>query len=293
MLVMEYLPVSLTKCMTKIPDELKYSVLFDVANGLSYLHQKQPPVIHRDLTANNILLTANFTAKISDLGVSRLIDKFKDKKFSTTPGTPIVMPPEALDHKPVYNHKLDVFSYGCLIIHVFTGQFPEPTNQFLPKPNDPGSFVMVTEWDRRSSYVKQISNDNKLLPFAKQCLSNAPTNRPEINTISEVIKHLLSEYEGSLKYFLIDKCIHSMLIPCITDAPKVQLNGIDVPNIRACPNCGKVIEHTTIGDKFVHCPRCKVCYCFVCLEFKEVCVKSSLDCFSGKCAKIAPKQTVI
>lgn len=291
MLIMEYVPLSLSQYMTNLPNQSKLSVLLDVANGLAYLHHKQPPVIHRDLTANNVLLTANFTAKISDLGVSRLIDKFNDETFTTAPGTPIVMPPEALNHKPVYDHKLDVFSYGCLIIHLLTGQFPVPTSQFVPKPSDPGSFIQVSEWDRRADYIIQIPADNKLIPVAKQCLTNAPAGRPDIKVVSQFVEQLLSEYPGSLMYFLSKTCIHNMVVPCITQAPDIKLNGTDVPNIRACPNCGKVVEHTTIGGKFVECPRCKTWYCFICLNLKDVCLKSSPS--SGTCVIVAPKQNVI
>uniref|UniRef100_A0A1X7UAN3 Protein kinase domain-containing protein n=1 Tax=Amphimedon queenslandica TaxID=400682 RepID=A0A1X7UAN3_AMPQE len=135
MLVMEYLPLSLTQCLEReeLPLQMKYSILLDVAKGLCYLHGKRPPIVHRDLTANNVLLTSSYSAKISDLGVSRLADTFKKHHLTTVPGNAMVMSPEALNHNPVYDHKLDVFSYGCLILHVLTGQLPQPTDQFVPE----------------------------------------------------------------------------------------------------------------------------------------------------------------
>ena len=48
-------------------------ILYDVSKGLQYLHSLTPPLIHRDLTAPNILLTEDLTAKIGDLGVSRYV----------------------------------------------------------------------------------------------------------------------------------------------------------------------------------------------------------------------------
>ena len=68
-LVMEYLPTNLTSCIEQygiLPKEIGYSILYDVALGLCYLHGQTPPIIHRDLSSNNVLLTANMTAKISD-----------------------------------------------------------------------------------------------------------------------------------------------------------------------------------------------------------------------------------
>ena len=169
MLIMEYLPLSLTQCLEthqNLPLQIKYSILLDVAKGLNYLHCKRFPIVHCDLTANNILLTSNFIAKISDLGVSRMIDTFKKQQLTKVPGNFLVMPPEAFEDNPIYDHKLDVFSYGCLILHVFTHQWPEPTYQYVRKQNNPNSFMLITEWNRRLKYTTAISSDKPFLPFA-------------------------------------------------------------------------------------------------------------------------------
>ena len=204
MLVMEYLPLSLTQCLEReeLPLQMKYSILVDVAKGLCYLHGKRPPIVHRDLTANNVLLTSSYSAKISDLGVSRLTDMFKKHHLTRAPGNPVVMPPEALRDNPVYDHKLDVFSYGCLILHVLTGQFPQPTNQFVPEPGqkpEPGkrascTYIKVSEWDRRSSCIENIPKENELLPLAKQCLNDESTDRPEITNALLTIQQVLLKY---------------------------------------------------------------------------------------------------
>ena len=196
MLVMEYLPLSLTQCLEREepPLQMKYSILVDVAKGLCYLHGKRPPIVHRDLTANNVLLTSSYSAKISDLGVSRLADTFKKHHLTTAPGNAMVMPPEALEDNPVYDHKLDVFSYGCLILHVLTGQFPQPTNQFVQELGKEKLFKKVSEWDRRSNYIKNIPKEKELLPLAKRCLNDAPTGRPEMIDSYRFVEQLLLKY---------------------------------------------------------------------------------------------------
>ena len=76
-LVMEFLPTNLTSCIEQysiLPKEISYSILHDVALGLCYLHSQTPPIVHRDLSSNNVLLTPNMTAKISDLGVARILN---------------------------------------------------------------------------------------------------------------------------------------------------------------------------------------------------------------------------
>ena len=196
MLVMEYLPFSLTQCLERedveegLPLQMKYSILLDVAKGLCYLHGKSPPIVHRELTANNVLLTSSYTAKISDLGVSRLADTFRTHKpLTTTPGNAIVMPPEAITDKPVYNHKLDVFTYGCLIIHVLTREFPVPTDAYKRQ-----LFFLqrkVPECDRRLKYIQKIPKENEILPLAKQCLDDDPNRRPDMIEALQFVEQVL------------------------------------------------------------------------------------------------------
>ena len=81
-LLMEYLPYNLDSVLegalgqeVEISLAMKCSILFDVSLGLNYLHTFHPPVIHRDITGRNILLSSGMVAKISDLGVARLVDR--------------------------------------------------------------------------------------------------------------------------------------------------------------------------------------------------------------------------
>ena len=192
---MEYLPLSLTQCLETQENlllQIKYSILLDVAKGLNYLHCKRPPIIHRDLTANNILLTSNFIAKISDLGVSRMADTFKRQQLTKAPGNIVVMPPEALKDNPSYDHKLDVFSYGCLILHIFTHQWPEPTDQYVPDTQHQGKHILIPEQSRRKKYTTAISSDNPFLPFAKSCLDNDPNERPTMSDAIICAEHAVS-----------------------------------------------------------------------------------------------------
>ncbi len=81
-LVMEYLPYCLDSLLdpeegaerVDIPLLTKCSILCDTAQGLNHLHARRPPVIHRDLTARNVLLTAAMRGKVADLGVARILN---------------------------------------------------------------------------------------------------------------------------------------------------------------------------------------------------------------------------
>ncbi len=119
-IVMERLKMSVDDLLEDaqaIPLPVKISILTDTCSGLVYLHGMESPIIHRDLTARNVLLTSSLTAKITDLSNSRMVS-FKQGQFAQTltkaPGTTVYMPPEALHESHGYGASLDVFSFGHL-----------------------------------------------------------------------------------------------------------------------------------------------------------------------------------
>ena len=126
LLVMERLETSLDDLLEHIPNlplSLKRSVLEDVASGLLYLHNRPSPVIHRDLTSKNVLLTSSLVAKITDMGNSRIVDLRGGqvaRTLSKLPGTLVYMPPEARDDVHRYGPSLDIFSFGHLALYTLT-----------------------------------------------------------------------------------------------------------------------------------------------------------------------------
>ena len=137
-MVMEMMADSLTSFVykhEKIPVHIRYSIVRDVSLGLCYLHNHDPPIVHRDLSPNNVLLTAHHVAKISDLGVAKVIKADSRKTMTKAPGTIDFMPPESLANSPIYGPPMDVFSFAGIILHTFNQQWPRPTEQvqFDPK----------------------------------------------------------------------------------------------------------------------------------------------------------------
>lgn len=188
-LVMEYMPAALTDSIERygrLPTEICYSVLRDVALGLHYLHARSPAIIHRDLTANNVLLSAGMTAKISDLGMAKIINlspSQRSHRMTVCPGTLSYMPPESLTANPVYDTRLDSFSFGVLMIHIFCGEWPVASEYLQPDPKNPGQLYPLTEVERRHKYLRVLGNSHPLLDLIRNCLSNMPSRRPSSTTI--------------------------------------------------------------------------------------------------------------
>ena len=190
-MVMELMDTSLREFVKKpnISMELKISILHDVSQGLSFLHCRASPIIHRDLSPNNILLSCDAVAKIGDLGVARVV-KATQSRLSKAPGTAHFMPPEALTDNPKYSTGLDIFSYGGLILHVVNQEWPEPTDA-IEYDREMNPIKMLTEIERRQKYLDLMIVRAKLLkPLVVQCLHNDPTKRPTTANVLEVLENI-------------------------------------------------------------------------------------------------------
>ena len=111
-------------------------IMLDVAEGLNYLHQHD--IVHRDLASKNILLTQERRAKIADLGVAKAFESYS-MMATAEPGTPLYAAPETYSVNPfkkktVYTVKVDVFSFGAVLLEVIIGPYIQKLNGDLPQP---------------------------------------------------------------------------------------------------------------------------------------------------------------
>ena len=199
-LVVEFLPINLTSCIERygiLPKEISYSILHDMALGLCYLHSQTPPIIHRDLSSNNVFLTPNMTAKISDLGVARILNltPLQVSRMTQTPGTPAYMPPEVMVANPKYDTSVDEFSYGIIMIHMFSGQWPEP--QVGQTQVEGGKLIPVTEAERREVFLKVIEDGHPLMDLIYMCINNDPQLRPHADEISGRVNQIALQFPAS------------------------------------------------------------------------------------------------
>ena len=175
----------------------KFSLLCNVASGLSFLHNQSPVIVHRDLTSKNVLLDTSLTAKITDFGNSRIIDLDSDltpESMTAQPGTLDYMPPEAFGENPTYDIKLDMFSFGHLALFILTGAI----NKLLPLKNVTQCGMQLrTEWERRYSYHESLfsllGKNHSFLHTVQQCLSDDPTKRSS----ASVVRVQLIELSGT------------------------------------------------------------------------------------------------
>ncbi|XP_064386615.1 LIM domain kinase 2-like isoform X3 [Halichondria panicea] len=182
-LVMERMYTNLEDCLkqySNIEMWLKVSILLDISQGLLYLHSRG--VVHRDLTAANILLTTSFHAKIADLGVSRIINVHHQQ--SMIPGALGYMPPEALTEIPKYGSALDVFSFGVLILFVVLQKFPQYYDDLVTPE---GLIHKESHIQKRSKWINMLPSDHPFVQLICDCLQDVPERRPTTNNLNYML----------------------------------------------------------------------------------------------------------
>ncbi|CAH6891924.1 receptor-interacting serine/threonine-protein kinase 2 isoform X1 [Phodopus roborovskii] len=142
-IVTEYMPNgSLNELLhrkTEYPDiawPLRFRILHEIALGVNYLHNMNPPLLHHDLKTQNILLDNEFHVKIADFGLSKWrmmsLSQSRSSKSAPEGGTIIYMPPENYEpgQKSRASVKHDIYSYAIIMWEVLSRKqpFEEVTN---------------------------------------------------------------------------------------------------------------------------------------------------------------------
>ena len=143
-------------------------------------------------------------AKITDFGMSKLASvNPRMTALTLCPGNVLYMSPEALDEAKTYTAKLDVFSFGVIVIQILTRQFPNPTDRFRTAyvaEFDEEVWRVVPETERREAHLKLIPDTHSLKPLALQCLKKKERQRPSAVQLSERLSELKqsSQYRESM-----------------------------------------------------------------------------------------------
>ena len=128
-LLSELLECSLTDVLDchhcSVPYHREMDIALGIARGIGFLHGQSPPIVHRDLSSNNILLAADYAIKIADLGVAKSMDNLICSKM---PGTPHYMPPEVTQPCPL-SVSIDLFSFAVLLVQLETREHPKPGDE--------------------------------------------------------------------------------------------------------------------------------------------------------------------
>jgi serine/threonine-protein kinase len=115
-----------------LPDTI--AILRDVARALAYAHERG--VVHRDIKPENILLSGG-AAVVTDFGIAKALASARVgdagtevagrstvTQVGTAVGTPAYMAPEQIAGDPSIDHRVDLYSFGCLAYELLSGKTP-------------------------------------------------------------------------------------------------------------------------------------------------------------------------
>ena len=174
-LLMELMDESLTHFLESSPGDIPYHIQvnlsYDIAQALAFLHANG--IVHRDLSSNNVLLIAGSRAKVTDFGM----DRYTDMSDSLTKAS-VYMPPEIFKEPPEYTAKLDVFSYGVMLVQLLTRESPQPTDRCKKQGIGRKKKQTVSEIERRQAHISVIDHSHPLRTVALKCLQDEHTARP-------------------------------------------------------------------------------------------------------------------
>ncbi|KAK8999442.1 hypothetical protein V6N11_070609 [Hibiscus sabdariffa] len=175
----------------------RIEIIKGIAHALSYLHHDcSPPIVHRDISSNNVLLNSNFQAFVADFGTARMLD-LDSSNQTVLVGTRGYIAPE-LAYTMVVTQQCDVYSFGVVALETLTGNHPGEVLSRLSSPSSLADTKLVDVLDNRLPLpTSQLVAENLVhvatLTFA--CLNQQPRSRP---SMKEVCKEFLCR-RASLK----------------------------------------------------------------------------------------------
>ncbi|KAJ7517917.1 hypothetical protein O6H91_21G045900 [Diphasiastrum complanatum] len=182
----------------------RYHIALGAAEGLAYLHHDyNPPILHCDVKSNNILLDANYEARVADFGLAKILQACgKAVSMSNIAGTYGYIAPEYAYSLKV-NEKSDIYSFGVVLLELVTGKKPMQP-QFVDG-------VDIVKWVRtniqRKSEAQQLLDTRLGNVFLEEmltvlrvgllCTNELPLERPSMREVVQMLQEANPKQIGS------------------------------------------------------------------------------------------------
>ncbi|XP_059629661.1 wall-associated receptor kinase 2-like [Cornus florida] len=182
--------------VSSMPWELRLRIAVETAGALAHMHSFPINIIHRDVKSANILLDDQYTAKVSDFGVSRLVPLDQTQLPTLVQGTFGYLDPEYF-YSGLLTKKSDVYSFGVVLVELLTGK-----NVFsLDRPEEDRGLAMYFISSLKEGHLLQILEDRVkkeghaeqlkgVTEVAKKCLRLKGRKRPTMKEVKEELEAL-------------------------------------------------------------------------------------------------------
>ncbi|ESR49814.1 MDIS1-interacting receptor like kinase 2 [Citrus sinensis] len=191
-LIYEYMEMGSLFCVLRTDEEAigldwtkRVNIVKGMAHALSYLHHHcTPPIVHRDISSNNILLNSELEAFVADFGIARLLN-FDSSNRTLLAGTFGYIAPE-LAYTMIVTEKCDVYSFGVVALEVLVGRHPEALLSSSSSSLDKNIKLIDLLDPRLPPPGDQMIRQDIILvsTVVFSCLRSQPKSRPTMQLVS-------------------------------------------------------------------------------------------------------------
>lgn len=181
-LVMPFCPRGTSSMVGNVDEKTLWKFLHDVANGLAYLHNQTPPIVHQDIKPDNILQTQSGDFVITDFGISKQMRATLHSTANNSSGAIAYMGPERFSGDYQTIKASDIWSLGATLYELATGRLPFEgrggsfLNAGADLPNLPEQF---------SSEINHVM---------RSCMAKEPWERPSASQLVEISDNILKRH---------------------------------------------------------------------------------------------------
>ncbi|CAL5083174.1 unnamed protein product [Urochloa decumbens] len=180
--------------------DLRYRIALGIAKGLAYLHEGcEDCIIHCDIKPANILLDAEFCAKIADFGMAKLLGREFNSALTTIRGTMGYLAPEWVSGQRI-TRKADVYSFGIVLLEIISGRrttkrLKSGSHRYFPlyaasQLNEAGDVLCLL--DRRLEGNANVKELDVACRVACWCIQDEENDRPSMGQVVRMLEGVLN-----------------------------------------------------------------------------------------------------
>ncbi|KAK9156062.1 hypothetical protein Sjap_003542 [Stephania japonica] len=190
---------------------IRYQIAIGIARGIAYLHDEcRDYIIHCDIKPENILLDADFTPKVADFGLAKLVCREFSRVITTMRGTIGYMAPEWSSGVAITT-KADVYSFGMMLFEIISGrrnlkQSKDGKAWFFPtwaanKVISEGQPVLSI-LDSKLEGSADVEELTRAFRVACWCIQEEAVQRPSMGQVVQILKGLLEANPPPIQSYL-------------------------------------------------------------------------------------------
>ncbi|XP_021815793.1 probable leucine-rich repeat receptor-like protein kinase At5g49770 [Prunus avium] len=175
----------------------RLKIILGAARGLAYLHElANPPIIHRDIKSNNILLDKDLTAKVADFGLSKsMADSGTDHVTTQVKGTMGYLDPEYYMTQQL-TEKSDVYSFGVVMLELITARRPIEQGKYIVRvvqmamDKTKDLYNLQEVLDPYIGLGTELKGLEIFVDLAMSCVEESQDKRPRMGEVVKVIEKI-------------------------------------------------------------------------------------------------------